>query len=82
MTQDDSLDDMNAYNLGEIGTITTKMKSVNNVSAKTTHSKDKHIDKTYVRVKLNGSHDIKLKVDIGAIPAHSYQQIYRSRNSR
>ena len=39
--QDDSSDDMNAYNLGEIGTITTKMKSVNNVSAKTTHNKDR-----------------------------------------
>ena len=32
MTPDDSLDELNAYNLVEIGTITT-MKSVNNVSA-------------------------------------------------
>ena len=65
MTQDDSSDDMNAYNLDEIGTITTTMKSVN-VSAKTTHNKDRHNDKIYARVKLNGSHDIKLKVDTGS----------------
>ena len=66
MTHDDSSDDMNAYNLGEIGTITTQMKSVNNVSAKTTHNEDRHIDKIYARVKLNGSRDIKLKVDTGS----------------
>ena len=66
MTQDDSSDDLNAYNLGEICTITTTMKSVNNVSAKTTNNKDRHIDKIYARVKLNGSHDIKLKVDTGS----------------
>ena len=65
MTQDDSSDDMNAYNLGEIGTITRTMGSVNNVSAKTTHNKDRPIDKIYARVKLNGSHDIKLKVNTG-----------------
>ena len=53
------------HNLDEIGTITTTMKYVNNVSAKTTHIKDRHIDTIYTRVKLNGSHDIKLKVDTG-----------------
>ena len=42
------------------------MKTVNNVSAKTTHNKDRHIDKIYARVKLNGSHDIKLKVHTGS----------------
>ena len=50
MTQDNSSNDMDAYNQGEIGTVTTTMKSVN-VSAKT---------------KLNGSHDIKLKDDTGS----------------
>ena len=66
MTQDDPSDDMNAYNLGEIGTINSTRKSVNNVSGKITHNKDRHIDKIYARVKFIGSHDIKLKVDTGS----------------
>ena len=39
MTQDDSSDDLNLYNLGEIGTITTTMKSVNNSKTTQNHSK-------------------------------------------
>ena len=66
MTRGDSSHDMNAYTLGRIGSITTTMKSVNSVSTEITDKKEIHIDQIYARVKLNSSHNIKLKVDTGS----------------
>ena len=52
MTHDSSSEEINAYTLGKIGTITTTMKSVNNVSAKTTNNGDRHIDKIYGSISM------------------------------
>ena len=82
MTQDDSSDDMNAYNLGEIGTITTTMRSVNNESAKLLTTRTDTLTRSTRGLSSMAVMTSSWKSKQGPIPAHAHQQIYWSHNSR
>ena len=68
MTEEEQLsEDLSTYTLREIGSITsTSSKSINDVSMTSSGATKRHIDKIFAKVKLNDSHNIKLKVDTGS----------------
>ncbi len=66
LSHNESSEDLQSYMMGDIGLITTTVKSVNNVSTKKSSDDKRHIDKIYARVKLNDKYSAKLKVDTGS----------------
>lgn len=66
VSRDDSFDDPHVFTAGDIGSITTTVKSINNVSTRELQGNGHHIDKIYARVKLNDTYSTKLKVDTGS----------------